>query len=425
MMATHQSETNLKLLVDSREGIHRAHEAKLADINGRDNPMPTSDERDLLKRYRTELAEYDEQILDLSAAVEADMRAEEESRKIKRALAGGQNGIVEDGDGIVYTDFTTYAYDYFITRTNVSEAVKISRQWGVNEEDVQQAKQRLDLVKRTPANTLSSNVAGLTPAQHIADIFQVIDRSRPIVQSANRSGLERGQLTYPFVSQRPVVAVQNTEKTEAGNTGMIITMVTATASTYLGGGDLSWQAINWSTPSALRLWFDLVAADYALKTEQDAAQELQHSGFTYNISSTLAALTDFNDVLLAIAAGAGDVYTNSGRMADTIYMAPNAFFSLAGISGPDHANFVNSGTLSLGPQSGSLAGLRVVVSRGMDTGVIVVGDSQALLVAETPGAPVEMQVVEPAIGGVEVGLIGAFEAVVAEDEAFSLLSTAS
>jgi hypothetical protein len=48
-------------------------------------------------------------------------------------------------------------------------------------------------------------------------------------------------------------------------------MVTATASVYLGGGDLSWQAINWSTPNALRLWFDLVAADYALKTEQDAA----------------------------------------------------------------------------------------------------------------------------------------------------------
>ena len=68
------------------------------------------------------------------------------------------------------------------------------------------------------------------------------------------------------------MAVQTTQKTEAGNQGMDISMVTATASTYLGGGDLSWQAINWSTPNALDLWFRLVAADYALKTEQDAGQ---------------------------------------------------------------------------------------------------------------------------------------------------------
>ena len=49
----------------------------------------------------------------------------------------------------------------------------------------------------------------------------------------------------------------------------------------------------------------------------------------------------------------------------------------------------------------------------------------ALLVAETAGAPVELRVVEPAIGGVEVGIIGAFEAVVVDDGAFSMLTTAS
>jgi hypothetical protein len=222
-----------------------------------------------------------------------------------------------------------------------------------------------------------------------------------------------------------VVAVQTTEKTEAGNQGMVVNMVTTTASTYLGGGDLSWQAINWSTPDALDLWFRLAAADYALKTEQDAAQAVQHSGFTYNISTTLAALTDFSDVLLAIASGAGDVYANSGRIADTVYMAPSAFYAVAAIAGTEAANFVAAGALSLRAQGGSLAGLNVVVSRGMDTGVIVVGDSDGLLVAETAGAPVELRVVEPAIGGVEVGIIGAFEAVVVDPGAFAMITTAS
>ena len=69
--------------------------------------------------------------------------------------------------------------------------------------------------------------------------------------------------------------------------------------------------------------------------------------------------------------------------------------------------------------------LNVVVSRGMDAGVIAIGDNEALLVAETAGAPVELRVVEPAIGGVEVGIIGAFEAVVVDDGAFTMLTAAS
>ena len=48
-----------------------------------------------------------------------------------------------------------------------------------------------------------------------------------------------------------------------------------------------------------------------------------------------------------------------------------------------------------------------------------------LLVAETPGAPVELRVVEPAIGGLEVGIIGGFEAVVVDDGAFANITTAS
>ena len=103
MSSTMQSEIALKKTVDERELIHRKHEAKLAEVNGREDPMPTSEERELLKRYRGELAEYDEQILELSTAVEADIKADEESKKVRRALAGAGNGVEADGDGRVPT----------------------------------------------------------------------------------------------------------------------------------------------------------------------------------------------------------------------------------------------------------------------------------------------------------------------------------
>jgi hypothetical protein len=417
-MSATQSELRLARLVDERELVRAKHESKLGEIEARDDKTLQASDNEQLVMYRERAAQLDAEIGDLAGEIKAANDAIEESKNIRRLMADGNPGVDIDGDGVVYRTFDAYAFDFFITRTNVSEAVKISRQWGVNEEDVQAAKQRLDLVKRTPANTLSSNIGGLTPPQHIAEIFQVIDNSRPIVLSAQRSTLERGTLTYPQVDTSPVVAVQSTQKTEAGNTGLAVSMVTATASTYLGGGDLSWQAINWSTPNALRLWFDLVAADYALKTEQDAAQALQHSAFSNNIASTISGTPTFAQFMTAVGAGYAEVNANSLRIANTIYMAPDRFGYLLGLTSDAFTQFTSVSGSSIGP-------LNVIVSRGMDAGVVVIGDSAGLLVAETAGAPVEMQVVEPAIGGVEVGLIGAFEAVVVDDGAFAMITTAS
>ena len=107
-----------------------------------------------------------------------------------------------------------------------------------------------------------------------------------------------------------------------------------------------------------------------------------------------------------------------GRVANTVYMAPDRFGYLLGLTSSAFTQFTSVSGDTVGP-------LNVVVSRGMDSGVIVVGDRDGLLVAETAGAPVELRVVEPAIGGVEVGLIGAFEAVVVDDGAFAMITTAS
>ena len=423
-MSTTQSELRLASLLDEREQVQKLHETVISAVETNDSKMPSESQAEQIKMYREKAQALDAEITDLSEDVERNRRAVESSKAIRRALAGNADGVEVDGDGVVYRTMAAYARDFILTRES-QVCSKIAAQFG-DSSSLQAARERLQLVKRTPANTLSSNVEGLQPDQHIAQIFQVIDASRPLVNSARRTNLERGTLTYPSLTTKPVVAVQSAEKTEAGNQGMVVDMQTTTASTYLGGGDLSWQAINWSTPDALALWFELAAADYALKTEQDAAQAMQHSAFTYNADSNLLDGTDNYDAwVAAIVTGAGEVYSNTGRLANTLYLSPDQFYAFAGtIPATAPAAFLNGG-VSLAGQSGGFSGLSIVVSRGMDSGVAVVGDSAGLLVAETAGAPVELRVVEPAIGGVEVGIIGAFEAVVVDPGAFAMISTAS
>ena len=166
--------------------------------------------------YRERMTDLDKEITELTVTVEANRKAIEQSKAIRRALAGA-SGVEEDGDGVVYRTMASYARDVIITG-NGREAAKIKGILG-DKQEIERAEQRLELLKRTPANTLSSDVAGLTPQQHIEQIFQVIDSSRPIVGSASRSTLVRGVLSYPQIDTSPVVAVQATQKTEAGNTG--------------------------------------------------------------------------------------------------------------------------------------------------------------------------------------------------------------
>jgi hypothetical protein len=416
MSATTQSELSLARKIDERDQTTKLHEELMAAIEASEDKTPNDAQRTQLRMYRERALQLDEEIAEDMAAVEANRTSIEQSKRIRQVLSGAPGGVDADGDGVVYRTMASYARDVILTRDS-RVCGQIAAQFG-DKQGIEQAKQRLQLLKRVPANTLSSDVPGLIPDQHIAQIFQVIDTSRPIVASANRSTLERGTLNYPRVDTTPIVAVQATQKTEAGNVGMDISMQTATASTYLGGGDLSWQAINWSTPDALDLWFRLTAADYALKTEQDAAQALQHSAFTNDIASPLAATPTFAQFMTAVGAGYAAVFANSGRTANTVYMAPDRFGYLLGLTSDAFTQFTTVGSGNIGP-------LTVLVSRGMDAGVIAVGDREGLLVAETAGAPVELRVVEPAIGGVEVGLIGAFEAVVVDDGAFSMLTTAS
>jgi hypothetical protein len=415
-----QAERTLQLRVDAREEVHQKQEALLRELDGGN---PTDAQRDLLTKYRSDLAYYDQEIETWSEQVDADRKAREKSEQIRRAQLAARGVDVDvDGDGVIYRTMSAYARD--ILMTHGDRHVRAQVDANLSADEVQRARERLSALERTPATTLTSDLAGLNPPQHIAQVFQVINNERPLVNAAGvKANLNKGTVTYPQVDATPVVAVQGTQKTEAGNTGMDISMVTKTASTYLGGGNLSWQAIEWSDPNAFDLWFRYAAADYALKTETDAATVVSASAFLNNISSTLGATPTYVELMAAIGAGGAEVYANSGRMANAVIVAPDRYWYVMGLATASPFGFGGgSGGIVL---SSDRPALRVIASRGLNAGEIIVGDMDGLLVAETANAPVRMFVSEPAIAGVEVGLVGAFEAAVVDDGAFALITTAS
>jgi HK97 family phage major capsid protein len=387
---------------------------KLAEDEQRD---PNELETEHLDRYRTRARDLETEIATLVEELERVEASRDVSRLIRPAQQIQDPGGQAPGTEIAYRTFAQFARDELIARYPIIAA----RAAGGNTDANMIREQAMERLQRTVVNTLTSNIAGLVPPTHMAQIMDIINRNRPVASSGRQVPLNSGTLTYPKIAQRPEVLKQSAEKTEAGTANMQVTLETLTAETYLGAGDLSWQAINWSTPDALQLWFDLAAEAYARATETAACVELASGGGgTSTPKLGTAGTEDFAAWRSAILAGIASVYTSTGGRAqtDTLYLSANKFFQLAGVGTSATLQVSTVGSLDVGTMTGTYAGLRVVGSYGFAANTAIIGDAQAFLVAETPGAPVEMRAVEPSIGGMEVGVIGAFKSKVYDANRF-------
>jgi HK97 family phage major capsid protein len=376
-----------------------------------------------LERYRAQISEWEVEIRDLNADLErmdkqidvsATLRKQQPEQQERRQPDSPDDPALDTG--VVYRTFAQYARDELIRRYPVIEnaaggdAVR-AREFAV---------ERLEKLKRV-TNTTSAQIAGLTAPIHLTQILDIIMTARPVVNSARSVPLSSGQLTYPQITTRPTVIKQGAEKTEGGTGQMTVVMGQLLADTYIGGGDLSWQTITWSTPDALTLWFDLAAEAYARQTETAACTELQTNGggtTTYKLST--AGTEDFNAWRAIIMGGLQSIYNTTGgrQQTNTLYLSADKFFALAGLGTANVLQLSSVGGLDIATMTGTYAGLKVVGSYGFAANQAIIGDSSVFLAGENQGAPVELRVTEPTIGGMQVGVIGAFKSKVYDPARF-------
>ena len=376
-------------------------------------------------KYRTQIGDFEEEIIALAQDVERDNNALDVSSVLRDDGSERRWATPSSGEGaVIYRTFAEYARDKLIVER--PDLVGLAQS-----NDVQalrsQAEERLE---RTLQNTTSTTVAGLIVPTHMTEILDIIDRSRPVVDSGRKVPLDRGSMTYPKIGTRPSVEEQTSEKTEAGTVAPTVTSETLAAKTYLGATNISWQAVNWSNPSILSLYFDLAAEAYARRTEEQACDVLEDAagiGTVGTASGRLgtAGTENFAAWRAAVSAGLQAIYAaTSGRhRTNTLYLSAARFFQLATLGSDQTLQMAPVGNMNVGAMTGTFFGLNVVGSYAFDQDVAIVGDSGALLIGENPGSPVEMRVVEPAIGGYEVGLIGAFNAAVYDANRFYHLGT--
>ena len=420
----------LRLRVERIADERDRTQTKLADLLSlaEEEKRPLNEfEQEQATKYRTQIKDFEDEIELLAVDIEREngsrdvgaLLREDTDTEPRWATPKSSSGAV------VYRDYTEYVRDWAVL--NVPE---VARQVaGPTGDPLAVRAEAEERIERTLQNTTSTAVAGLIVPTHMTQIMDVISTSRPVVESAMDIPLDRGSLTYPKVDTRPTVVEQTSEKSEAGTVAPAISQQTVTAKTYLGAGNISWQAANWSNPDTISVWFRLAAEAYARQTENRACDVLEDAaiGTVGTASGRLgtAGTESFGQWRTAVAAGIGNVLTNSGGrvVPNTLYLGYDRFVELATLGTDQLSQMSPVGSVDFSTLSGSFFGLRVIGSYGFDQDVAIVGRADHLFAGENPGSPVEMRVIEPRIGGYEIGVIGAFNAAVFDVNSFQHLST--
>lgn len=362
-----------------RDGI-----TALIDRAAGDNRDVTDDEQKQVDRDKARMAE-------LQTAIEHYSGLEQQTAKVAALRAAAPPTIT--------TRVTQEPEQYDLLRefpTVADYAVTVHRAMTMRDPDAIAA-----LDRATQHQKIADN-PGIVPRPIVGPLLNLIDITRPFINSIGRKSLPAGKFDRPVVNQHVDVQKQAAEKDLTASQKMTIGLLPVTAATYAGHLNISRQDIKWTSPGILQIVFDDFAAVYAIRTCADASAQFLTS-VAGSQSVPIVAPPDAGKVTKALYGAAALSLTDGEELPDTMWVSPDVWGSLGGM-----VNGVAGGpsfpSLSITSPGGNPLGLRLVVDAHFPAGTAVVGPARYLEWYEDVDGL--MQVQEPDVLGQLVGFAG-------------------
>lgn len=286
-----------------------------------------------------------------------------------------------------------------------------------------EASDRLEVYSRAADHQRTGDSLGVIPDPIVGPVIDFIDAARPLVSTLGVLPLTSATFYRPVVTQHPTVGFQGVsggpsdEKSELDSQKMIINRLTVNAKTLGGYVNVSRQAIDFSSPSALDLVVNGLSQQYAIETEALVGTALNS---TTTPAIGYGANPTGDTVAAAVWEAVGKVYTavkGMGKLA--IAISPDVL----GVFGPLFAPVNPQNAQSAGFEAGrfaqgvmgNISGIPVVMSAGLGAGDAFLFSTAAIEAFEQRVGT--LQVVEPSVFGLQVAYAGYFSTLVVNDDA--------
>lgn len=369
-----------------------AFQQQLTDIANKEGRDLTPGEMELYDRAASRLAELEPQISKLADSARITY---ESNRRMAEMQQWVQPARREEKPRVEYRSAGQWLLD----------------KWQASKGD-EDAANRIEWAQRVADHQTTADNPGLLPQSVIGPLINIVDQSRPIVSMLNVTDPGQGSWAYPKVTQHTSVAVQSAEKAELASQAMTISLTTITPATYGGYVNLSAQNLYRSTPGILDIIVNDLAGQYAIATENAAADAL-YAAATAGTNTAVVAASTADDITAALWTVVGQSYT-AMQGAGTLFLAISP--DLLGLFGPAfgpavqiEATAPSTGFTLQGFGSGvigNISGVPVVVSAGMNSNRAMIVNTAAARVFEHRYGT--LQVVEPSVAGMQVAYAGDF-----------------
>jgi HK97 family phage major capsid protein len=281
---------------------------------------------------------------------------------------------------------------------------------------------------RALADVTTAQTPGLVPPQVTGDILGTWLGNRPGVDVMTKPTLPPVgmEVQRPHISQHTDVG-PHTEKGPVVSQAFTLDLVKIDLASYAGAVDVSWELANRSSPGALDLVFSDLVSVYARKSDQAAV-----NGMVSNITQSVAWDGTAGTLAKAISDAAVECATNGEEnlFPDTVWLGLSAYGLLASLTDgngrplfPYLAPANAYGTADAVGNISSVMGLRPAVDPYITPNTFFVGPSDQAEFYETPGAPVQLSVVDVGVAGYNIGVIGMWAAAAVDPNQFCKITS--
>jgi HK97 family phage prohead protease len=259
--------------------------------------------------------------------------------------------------------------------------------------------------RRPAVRALSDVIPPTPPGEHdalfrpqwLGELWQAVRLSRPIIEALGVKPLTSYRVEG-FTWERPAfgVAPYTGNKTAVPSPGTFkIVPASATAQRVAGAHDVDRIFLDLGDGSFIRSYFEMQAENYAALSESIAASTLLAA------ATVLPAELTVLEALNAAAVSLGQL----GASISFLKVAPDLWSQLIAISAAD-APWLYGGTANLVNGTATVGGLTLASEPSLPAGTLLAGDRRAATYWEHKNPPLQLEAVNIANGGVDLGVFG-------------------
>lgn len=361
----------------------------------------TENERELISSAEKIVKDASEQLDLLYSTRSSTIKARERAQLVHRELARMRTEV--DGGPVEYASAGAYLLDSYNAAIGSHEA-----------------RERIEMFMRAAAHQKTPDNLGIIPDPIVGDVLNFIDAARPLVGVLGPRPMPAATWHRPKVTQHASVAKQGSagaaadEKTELTSQKMTITRLDGNAVTYGGYVNVSRQNIDFSSPQAMDVIVQDLAAQYAIQTEAALGAALIGTTTEQELATASAGTPTAAELTTALWAGVATIYAaTKGQGRPVLAVSPSKLPSWASLFAPVNPQNAQSTGFSAGDFGqglmGSISGIPVYCSAGIGGAATDFGVLMSTAAVEVYEQRVgTLQAAEPSVLGVQVAYAGYF-----------------